>query len=64
MSLPPPLADPAHLEARIAALAALLDKAVAEVDNVMALVQGRTTPPHGTHPLNPETTGSADDHTG
>lgn len=40
MSLPPPLPDPAHIEMRLMVVAAMLDKAVAEVHRTLAEIKG------------------------
>lgn len=45
MSVPPPMSDPAHLEARLLLVAEMLDHAVREVRRAMDDVRGVSHPP-------------------
>jgi hypothetical protein len=45
MPLPPPLPDPTHIETRLLVVAEMLEKAVAEVVNVMAEIRGTIRQP-------------------
>jgi hypothetical protein len=52
MPVPAPLPDPSHIETRLLVVAAMLDKAVAEVNRTLAEIKGELT---GTAPAAADT---------